>query len=434
MRKSDLAEERGPARRVLDLAQAAGQVPALGPRARALVLQQEAVGRARDQDARRFEQALEEARDDVAAAAGSEDAPWGRYCTPAYVAMQEAAGWIELGQPGRAVTVIQRELPSIPAADQVDRGFFGARLARAYAQDAWTAPPRKRSPYGTRSWRQGRSARCVSSGGPARRWAASPRDRRCGPVLRRIRRPRPAAQPGARTAARPMSHYISTTTSADARAGDAAIAVLPVGSFEQHGDYLPLATDTIVACLIARRIAEDYRLFLLPPVTISCSHEHASFPGTVSVSAATISAIVGDVRESLRVRGIETLVVVSGHGGNYILSHLVLQANVSRRCMTLFPVCEDWDRARQDAGCASSTSQDMHAGELETSLLLHADPTLVRDGYARSDHLASPRPFLLVTGMAGYTSSGVIGLPSHGSADKGKAHPRQPLPVLRRPL
>jgi hypothetical protein len=135
MRKSDLAEERGSARRVLDLARAAGQVPGLGPRARALVSQQEAVGHARDQDALRFEQALEEARQNVAAAAGSDDAPWGQYCTPAYLAMQEAAGWIELGQPGKAVTLIQRELPNIPAADQVDRGFFGARLARAYARD-----------------------------------------------------------------------------------------------------------------------------------------------------------------------------------------------------------------------------------------------------------------------------------------------------------
>ena len=63
----------------------------------------------------------------------------------------------------------------------------------------------------------------------------------------------------------------------------------------------------------------------------------------------------------------------------------------------------------------------MHAGELEVSLLLHADPGLVGDGYQDRDHLASPRPFLLVTGMTGYTQTGVIGLPSHGTAGKGKA-------------
>ena len=218
-----------------------------------------------------------------------------------------------------------------------------------------------------------------------------------------------------------MSHLISTATSADVGSRDAKVAVLPVGSFEQHGDFLPLATDTIVACLIAERIAADYGLFLLPPVTVSCSHEHAAFPGTVSLSPVTVCAIISDVRASLEARGVGTLVLVNGHGGNYVLSNVVLEANQARRCMTLFPGREDWDRARQDAECTASTSQDMHAGELEVSLLLHADHGLVRDGYQASDHLVGPRPFLLVTGMAGYTRTGVIGLPSHGTSDKGKA-------------
>ena len=56
------------------------------------------------------------------------------------------------------------------------------------------------------------------------------------------------------------------------------MAVLPVGSFEQHGDFLPLITDTVVACLIARRGSADYGLLLRPPVTLSCSHEHAALP------------------------------------------------------------------------------------------------------------------------------------------------------------
>jgi creatinine amidohydrolase len=218
-----------------------------------------------------------------------------------------------------------------------------------------------------------------------------------------------------------MSHYTSVATSADARSQDAKIAVLPVGSFEQHGDFLPLATDTIVAGLIAQRIAEDYNLFLLPPVTMSCSYEHSGFPGTVSISAATVTALIADVRECLKAQGIQALVIVNGHGGNYFLSNVVVQANTTGRCMTLFPARQDWDQARQDSGCASDHHDDMHAGELEVSLLLHADPALVRDGYQKTDHLAGPRPFFLVTGMKGYTETGVIGLPSEGSAEKGRA-------------
>jgi creatinine amidohydrolase len=62
----------------------------------------------------------------------------------------------------------------------------------------------------------------------------------------------------------------------------------------------------------------------------------------------------------------------------------------------------------------------MHAGEIETSLLLHLSPHLVGDGYRDADHLAD-RPDLLLLGMRGYTTSGVIGQPSLATADKGKA-------------
>jgi creatinine amidohydrolase len=64
---------------------------------------------------------------------------------------------------------------------------------------------------------------------------------------------------------------ITTATSTDEAKRGSTVAVLPVGSFEQHGDHLPLATDTIVACVIANRLAVTYNLLLLPPVTMSCS-------------------------------------------------------------------------------------------------------------------------------------------------------------------
>jgi creatinine amidohydrolase len=76
---------------------------------------------------------------------------------------------------------------------------------------------------------------------------------------------------------------ITTATSTDEAKRGATVALLPVGSFEQHGDHLPLTTDTLVACVIANQLAITYNLFLLPPITMSCSHEHESFEGTVSI-------------------------------------------------------------------------------------------------------------------------------------------------------
>jgi creatinine amidohydrolase len=212
------------------------------------------------------------------------------------------------------------------------------------------------------------------------------------------------------------------TTSTDVAARAPSVAVLPIGSFEQHGSFLPLTTDTIVASAIAASIAAQYNVLVLPPVTVSCSHEHAAWPGTVSISHQTLSAVVEDIRASLAGNGITRLAIVNGHGGNYVLSNIVQTANALKPgTMTLFPNRADWDRARAAAGLQTDAHRDMHAGELEVSILLHRCPDAVRTGVAQGDHLADERAMLLVHGMGAYTQTGVIGQPSAGTAEKGRA-------------
>src|SRR5277367_3456181 len=105
-----------------------------------------------------------------------------------------------------------------------------------------------------------------------------------------------------------MNQILPTATTSDEQARGAGCAILPVGSFEQHGDYLPLITDTVVACVIAEELASAYPVLQLPPVTISCSHEHSAWAGTVSISAGTLSAIIGDVYRSIAGSGLTSLV------------------------------------------------------------------------------------------------------------------------------
>lgn len=221
--------------------------------------------------------------------------------------------------------------------------------------------------------------------------------------------------------ARRMDELITQATSGDERRRGQAVAVLPVGSFEQHGDHLPLITDTAIACLIAKRIADDHGLFLLPPITVSCSHEHAPMPGTVSISATTLYAMVNDIWRSLKASGVPGLLLVNGHGGNYVLSNVAQELNVDGPRVALFPVSEDRAQARADAGLESTGAEDMHGGEFEVSLLLHGAPHLVHEGIEQDDHSAPSRPHLLTLGMAGYTTNGIIGQPSLASAAKGKA-------------
>jgi creatinine amidohydrolase len=213
-----------------------------------------------------------------------------------------------------------------------------------------------------------------------------------------------------------MTEFLPLATTTDEQRRGAQVAILPVGSFEQHGEFLPLVTDTVIATTVAAAISAAYPVLHLPPVTISCSHEHAAWPGTVSISATTLVAIVHDVAESLRKSGVDKLVLVNGHGGNYVLSNVVQEATG----MALFPTEIDWARARVAGGIETPVDSDMHAGELETSILLHAHPRLVRADYAEHDHIADDRDHMLIRGLRPYTASGVVGRPSLASAVKGR--------------
>jgi creatinine amidohydrolase len=214
---------------------------------------------------------------------------------------------------------------------------------------------------------------------------------------------------------------LTTATSPQIRDRDPKTAVLPIGSFEQHSTFLPLITDTVVACAIGLELEKRFDVLPLPPVTISCSHEHSTFAGTVSVSARTLHAYINDIADSLWHSGIPQLVLVNGHGGNYVLSNIVQEANAVDRRMDLFPNRSDWDRARVEAGLATTAHEDMHAGELEVSVLLHVAPRLVGDEFSSADWSADDRPLLLSLGIDGYSASGVIGRPSLGTAKKGEA-------------
>ncbi|MER6972810.1 creatininase family protein [Nocardioides sp. NPDC000445] len=210
---------------------------------------------------------------------------------------------------------------------------------------------------------------------------------------------------------------ISTETSPDVAARGSKIAVLPIGSFEQHGDILPLSTDTIVATQIASMVAHANDLWLLPPITVSCSQEHADWAGTISIPAATLIRLVQDIVASARAQGAEHVVLINGHGGNYVLQNIVQEASD----LSLFPGRSDWADAREAAGLETDSHDDMHAGELEVSILLRCAPDLVGPDFKHRDHLADSRPHLLTHGLRAYTDTGIVGSPSLASAEKGAA-------------
>jgi creatinine amidohydrolase len=214
---------------------------------------------------------------------------------------------------------------------------------------------------------------------------------------------------------------ITISTTIEEKKRTACIALLPIGAFEQHGPCLPLTTDTLIASAIAHEIAQSYDVMLLPPITFSCSHEHSNWSGTVSLRHSTLSLIIDDIAISLRNSDVDKIVLINAHGGNYVLGNIVQQANAQRpKTMALFPRARDWRAAREAAELVTSDHDDMHAGEIETSILLYTQPDVVQDGWQELDH-KSERPFLHIHGMAPYTETGVIGAPSYATPEKGQA-------------
>ncbi len=109
-----------------------------------------------------------------------------------------------------------------------------------------------------------------------------------------------------------------------------------------------LITDTVVATVIAPELANTHTLFQLPAVTISCSHEHSAWAGTVSISATALYSLIGDIYSSAANSGLTSLVILNGHGGNYVLGNVV-QEGAPRKRMAPFPSAADWAEARQSA-------------------------------------------------------------------------------------
>jgi creatinine amidohydrolase len=106
-----------------------------------------------------------------------------------------------------------------------------------------------------------------------------------------------------------------------------------------------------------------------------------------------------------------------------VLAHLAQEASVHGRDISIFPTGEDWNQARLAAGIQTLTGhEDMHAGELETSILLHAAPGVVRDSYRSADHLDGGHPHFQTTGLRACTPTGVVGRPSLATADMGAKH------------
>ena len=159
-----------------------------------------------------------------------------------------------------------------------------------------------------------------------------------------------------------------------------SVAVLPVAAIEQHGPHLPLATDAMINRGILDRalaLVADTPLLVLPIFPVGRSDEHAAFPGTLTLGAETLSRVWFEIGQSVHRAGLRKLVIVNSHGGNNDVIGIV--GRELRVRLGMLVATTQWRRFGLPAGLYSpfETSHGIHAGDIETSLMLHFRPDLV---------------------------------------------------------
>jgi creatinine amidohydrolase len=165
------------------------------------------------------------------------------------------------------------------------------------------------------------------------------------------------------------------------------IAVLPVGAVEQHGPHLPLSVDqTIVDGMIAAAVAlmpDDLPVLILPTLGIGKSNEHSQWPGTLTFSAATLMAMWTDIGTSVAAAGVRKLVFLNSHGGQ--IAPMDIVARDLRIKHEMLVVAANWFAMGLPDGLISSDEDrhGIHAGDLETSVMLALRPDLVQMAQAR---------------------------------------------------
>jgi creatinine amidohydrolase len=209
-------------------------------------------------------------------------------------------------------------------------------------------------------------------------------------------------------------------------------AIVVLGAQEQHGDHLPLATDSMwgehLAGLLATRLGDA---LIVPVVSVGFSPEHMRFAGTISLRQETLIAVLEDYLTSLEQHGFRRIVVLPSHGGNFapLVDALpqLRQHHPALQIVAYTDLIGLVDAAAEVAASLDVTPNEAgaHAGEWETSLVLAIEPDSVHLERGAAGYMGPLEPVfdqINRDGMESVTPNGVLGDPAKSTAAHGRAY------------
>lgn len=210
----------------------------------------------------------------------------------------------------------------------------------------------------------------------------------------------------------------------------AAVAVIPLAAMETHGPHLPLGTDGLIAEGIlagaAKRISA--RAVSLPTQWLGASVEHGDHPGTLSCEPEQLIAAIVSLGEGLAAAGIKRVVLFNGHGGNIALGSIA--ALKLRTRLDMLAASAHWLDFGLPVGLTTPAplAGDVHGGWVETSVMLHLAPQIVKMEAAKANEAVAPALSLFPHGpiawgwkMDDLGKGGWIGRPDLATPALGKA-------------
>ena len=239
-----------------------------------------------------------------------------------------------------------------------------------------------------------------------------------------------------------------------------ACVVLPVGAIEQHGPHLPVVTDTLLVehelNLALERLPETAPVYRLPCTNYGKSNEHAGYPGTFTLSAATLMAVVRDLARGVALAGFRRLVLLNSHGGNRAVLDLMARELREEFGLLVFSVFPPGLAPDPIETPAEERRHGIHAGDWETSVVLALEPSLVQSERANAAFPDFPPGGVTLTTSAAHVGwltrdwspTGTFGDATAASAERGRVRleamvaklasvldeiARFPLPVAQQP-